>query len=94
MGSIYPELERIPFYLADLKMIQFKFKNIISYDGIDLNLAGKTCNYNTQIESLNGTNATKGLVNYVVLDEDLQLQKFNNTDFDPDTLAIYDHAQP
>ena len=46
------------------------------------------------MESLNGTNATKGLVNYVVLDEDLQLQKFENIDFDPDTQAIYDHAQP
>ena len=44
--------------------------------------------------SLDGTNATKGLVNYVVLDQDLQLQKFENTDFDPDTLAIYAHAQP
>ena len=46
------------------------------------------------MESLNGTNATKGLVNFVVLDEDLQLQKFENIDFDPDTQAIYDHAQP
>ena len=95
MKNVYPENERLYYYLPELETIEFEFKHVIFHNNIDLNKAGKTCSYQAALgESEDGTEVVYGLMNNITIDEDIQLLKFKNTDFDPNTLRIYDGALP